>query len=142
MLVTELNNIQIEPIFISDETNSFEGAFRRAIWPILMIGQMFGVMPVVGISSQSLSDLHFKLKSLRTIYAGIVAIISSNYCLFLFWKIFTDSETFNISEYHSWETHIFLFTSPVLTKTISMRLLHYRENYREVHVSYRLIALH
>lgn len=89
--------------FILDESKTFDGTFRAAIWPILFIGQMYGAMPVIGISSQSLSDLHFKLKSFRTIFAVIVAIILSSYSLFSLWKIFTDAVAFNISE---WEVII------------------------------------
>lgn len=61
-----------------------------------MIGQIYGVMPVGGVSAWSLSDLKFKWKDLRTIYAVIVAIILSGYSLFLLWKIFTDVAYFNI----------------------------------------------
>lgn len=79
-----------------DESDRFEGTFRRAIWPFLVISQLYGVMPVAGVSSWSLSDLQFKWKSSRTIYAIIVALILSGYSLYLLWKIFTTIAYFNI----------------------------------------------
>lgn len=89
--------IKNEKSIISDGNFHFEGTFRKAIWPFLVIGQLYGVMPVIGISSRSLSDLHFNWKSFRAIYAVIVAIILSSYSLFVLWKIFTDSAYSNIS---------------------------------------------
>lgn len=81
---------------ISDGSDRFEGTFRRAIWPILVISQMFGAMPVVNVSNWSLSDLHFKWASLRTIYAVFVSTTLSIYSLFLLWKIFTDAVHLNM----------------------------------------------
>lgn len=78
---------------ITDGSDHFEGAFRRAIWPFLVIGQFYGV----GVSSRPLSKLHFKWNCFRTIFAIIVAIILSGYSLFLLWKIFTDAAYFYMS---------------------------------------------
>lgn len=80
--------------------------FRRE-WPVwrniskshlahFVISQMFGAMPVVNVSNWSLSDLHFKWASLRTIYAVFVSTILSVYSLFLLWKIFTDAVHLNM----------------------------------------------
>lgn len=69
-----------------------------AFWPFLIIGQIYGVMPVVGVSSWSLSDLHFNWKCFRTIYAVIVAVILSVHMLYLIWKIIVDSASIHISE--------------------------------------------
>lgn len=80
----------------TDRSDNFEGTFRRAIWPFLVISQLYGVMPVSGVTSWSISDLHFKWKSMRTIYAIVVACILSSYSLYLLWKIFTDIAYFNI----------------------------------------------
>lgn len=74
---------------ISDGSDRFDGTFRRAIWPFLVIGQFFGIMPLIGVSGWSLSDLHFKWKSIRTVYAVCVASILSCYSIFLLWKVFT-----------------------------------------------------
>ena len=92
-----IHNYSIKLKIILDGSHHFEGTFRRAIWPFLFIGQIYGVMPVIGVSSRSLSDLHFKWKSSRTIYAVIVAIILSSYSLFLLWRSFIDIAYFNIS---------------------------------------------
>lgn len=59
---------------------------------------MFGVMPVVGVSSRFVSELRFEWKSYRTIYAVMVAIIFAVYISFLFSRLFVDI-TFSICEY-------------------------------------------
>lgn len=64
-----------------------------------MVGQLHGAMPVIGVSSRSSSDLHFKWKSFRTIYAVIVAFILSSYSLLLLWKIITNPTYLNISRW-------------------------------------------
>lgn len=57
------------------------GNLRRAIRPILLVGQIFGVMPVIGITSHSANDLHFKWKSFRAIYSIIIALTLFCYTL-------------------------------------------------------------
>lgn len=75
---------------ISGENASsyFEGNFRKAIWPILFVGQMFGVMPIIGIKSQSSNDLNFKWNSLRTFHSLFIVIAVSSYTLIAFWNFF------------------------------------------------------
>jgi hypothetical protein len=51
--------------------------FHNAIKPVLTLAQLFGIMPVYGISSSSQSTLKFKLSSLRTICTVIYIIYSS-----------------------------------------------------------------
>lgn len=77
---------------ISDGRDCFEGTFRRAIWPFLLISQLHGVMPLNGISCRSLSELQFKWKSFRTVYAAIVTFTLSTYSSLLICKIFTNPE--------------------------------------------------
>lgn len=77
----------------------FEGAFRRAIWPFLVIGQFYGVMPMVGVSSRPLADLHFKWKTFGAIHAVINAFTLSGYSLFSLWKTFKDASYFNMGEW-------------------------------------------
>lgn len=83
---------------VSDVSYHFEGTFRKAIWPVLAIAQLHGVMPIHGISSESLSDLHFKWKSFRTIYAVIATMILLSHTLLLFWKLLTETVSSQISE--------------------------------------------
>lgn len=65
-----------------------EGNFQKIIWPILLIGQIFGVMPVIGIKSRSSSRLHFKWISWRTFYSLFVVIVLATYTLVIIWKLF------------------------------------------------------
>lgn len=67
----------------------FEGEFREAVWPVLMFSQVFGVMPVNGMESPSISKLQFKWNTKLTLYSLFVAGILSGYGLLLFWKTFT-----------------------------------------------------
>lgn len=62
----------------------FKGCYREAVWPFLAIGQMFGVMPLSGLNVRS--QLHFKWKSLQTIYSLIVVTILITYSIFLIWR--------------------------------------------------------
>lgn len=73
----------------------FEGAFREAIWPILVVAQLFGVMPVSGLKSPLISDLQFKWNSKRSIYTLIIASILSCYVLVLFWSTLTTGAGFS-----------------------------------------------
>lgn len=85
--------------FFADDTDCFEGTFRRAIRPFLLVSQIHGVMPLNGIASKSLSDLHFKWRSPRTIYAALVACTLSTYSLLLLCKIFTNPALPNMSRW-------------------------------------------
>lgn len=67
-----------------------------AIWPFLIIGQLFGVLPTIGIKNRSLSALHFEWKSFRTFYSLIIATILSSYLILLVWKIFTIQIEFDL----------------------------------------------
>lgn len=64
----------------------FEGYFREAIWPILFLGQCFGIMPVIGIKVRLISNVRFKWKSLRTLYSFFVLITVASYTLLVAWK--------------------------------------------------------
>ncbi|KAM8709834.1 hypothetical protein ACLKA7_016611 [Drosophila subpalustris] len=58
------------------------GSFQEAIRPVLIIAQIFALMPVRGISSKYADDLNFSWLSFRSCYALIVSIlflISSGY---------------------------------------------------------------
>lgn len=51
-----------------------DGSFHRAVYPILIIAQLFGVLPVQNISYKCPSRLQFTRKSLRYIFAVFVTI--------------------------------------------------------------------
>ena len=73
-----------------DKNNGFEGTFRNAIWPLLMVIQLFGIMPVIGVTNESLSNLYFKWKSFRTIYALFVIMVFASHALIMLWKMIVD----------------------------------------------------
>lgn len=78
----------MDPQIISDKNKCFEGTFRKAIWPLLIIGQFFGVMPLIGVAHQSLSHLNFKWNSVRTVYALVIALVFVFDTVLLFWRKF------------------------------------------------------
>lgn len=51
-----------------------EGSFHRAVYPILIIAQLFGILPVENISYKCPSRLEFTRKSFRYIFAVFVTI--------------------------------------------------------------------
>ncbi|KAH8298631.1 hypothetical protein KR018_003289 [Drosophila ironensis] len=60
------------------------GSFQEAIKPVLIIAQVFALMPVRGISSKFAEDLSFSWASIRTYYALITILsfgVSSGYVL-------------------------------------------------------------
>ncbi|XP_031638769.1 gustatory receptor for sugar taste 64f-like [Contarinia nasturtii] len=59
------------------------GSFRDAIWPFLIVGQIFGVMPVLGVKSHLIDNLKFKWTALRTVYSIAIAFILAMASLFL-----------------------------------------------------------
>lgn len=75
---------------ISTENYFLEGSFREAIWPFLFIGQLFGVLPVIGVrKTRQTSKLRFKWNCFRTIYSLIIAASLSCYALLLIWETFS-----------------------------------------------------
>lgn len=76
-----------EYIFPVENGNKFfEGIFREAIWPYLVFAQIFGLFPVNGMKSHSISNLQFKWCSLHVCHSLIVATILILYCMLLIWK--------------------------------------------------------
>lgn len=60
-------------------STTIDGGFQGAIASILVIAQCFGIMPVVGITCKSASNLTFQLRSIRTVYAFVTCILSFIY---------------------------------------------------------------
>lgn len=90
----------------TEERDGFIGSFHMAIWPFLVIGQMFGVMPIVGVKNRSFAALHFKWKTLRTFYSLTVALMLSSYSVFLLWKILTVSVEFELIGLFEFDSYI------------------------------------
>lgn len=74
---------------ISGDSDFFEGSFRQAIWPFLVVGQLFAVMPIRGVTSHSLTDLKFSGKNIRTYYSCSVTVVLIAYSLILLYTLFT-----------------------------------------------------
>lgn len=68
----------------SDDSNV--GSFQAAISPVLLMGQLFGVLPVCGISSKHPVSLKFKWICFRTIYA-MALLLGLGYfnCVTVYW---------------------------------------------------------
>lgn len=87
-----LNNF----FFLSDQRDDFRGSFSEAIWPFLVVGQLFGILPVIGVKDHQISKLEFKWFSFRTIYSLIIAVILLSYSLLLlFTVLITASDSFS-----------------------------------------------
>lgn len=57
----------------------YTGSFQEAVGSVLVLGQLFAVMPVVGIKSDRASELAFKWTSIRTIYGIIMFLLLIGY---------------------------------------------------------------
>lgn len=82
------HNIDFLLLSFSAENHSIEGSFREAVGPFLMVGQCFGVLPVIGVRSRNLSELQFKWTSIRTLCSLVCAAFLVCYTLFLGWVAF------------------------------------------------------
>lgn len=83
-----LELISYKTFVILGQNANFEGNFREAIWPVLFVGQIFGVMPVTGIKSRSSNDPVFKWKNVRTFHSLFIIIAVSSYTLIAVWNVF------------------------------------------------------
>ncbi|XP_020801489.1 gustatory receptor for sugar taste 64e [Drosophila serrata] len=84
------------------EDYKYSGSFQEAIKPVLIIAQIFALMPVRGVSSKFAEDLAFAWSSARTYYALITIVcfgVVSGYLV-----VFVTNVTFN---FDSVETLIF-----------------------------------
>lgn len=52
-------------------------------FPVLVIGQLFGVMPLNGIKSKDVADLSFSWRSYRLYYTVICALMMSIYSFYV-----------------------------------------------------------
>lgn len=52
-------------------------SFHQAVVPILVTAQIFGLMPVTGISSSTPYGLWFKWRSIRTCFCFIIIFLQS-----------------------------------------------------------------
>lgn len=57
------------------------GSFQEAIGSILVLAQLVGLMPVVGVKCSSASQLRFKWNSIRTMYSFVVFLLLLAYAI-------------------------------------------------------------
>lgn len=70
----------------------FGGGFDAAIWPLIALGQFFGLLPVKRLFT---SDYQFKWTSLRTMYSVLMITILATYSMFLTYKTFYELKTYS-----------------------------------------------
>lgn len=87
--------VSVADIFRSHKVHHvYRDSFHRAIYPVLLVAQFMGLMPVEGIGAANATFLHFKLQSIRTIYAFVFSLIGILFLLFEIYRVNTsDSAT-------------------------------------------------
>lgn len=60
---------------------ALRGSFHDAIGPVLRVSQFFGLMPVDGVNSNDISNINFRWKSIKSIYALVFLACGSVECL-------------------------------------------------------------
>ncbi|XP_073947916.1 gustatory receptor for sugar taste 64e-like [Choristoneura fumiferana] len=76
---------------ISNESSGNRVTFQSAMKLTMIIGQFFGLIPVIGVSETDTSKLRFRLLSWRFAYSLISIIGQGSLVCFCFLKLFTDS---------------------------------------------------
>lgn len=89
---TLLNILNI--FYWTGENNNCRSDFCEAIWPFLVAGQLFGLLPVIRVKDRVASQLQFKWASLRTVYSLCILTILSFYTIFLIFETCVDSNTY------------------------------------------------
>lgn len=80
---------------VTDRDQTHRGRFQEAIGNVLAFAQFFAMMPLVGVTKSSATELHFKWKSVRAIYAIIIFIFAAIYLSILFILTLSREMTFN-----------------------------------------------
>lgn len=90
------------PNMTTGQNATARGNFREAIWPILLVGQVFGVMPMIGVRGRKISVLCFKWQSVRTIYSVFIAIVLVSYSILVTLNTFqNDIQLSSVCKYNS-----------------------------------------
>ncbi|XP_048004985.1 gustatory receptor 5a for trehalose-like [Leguminivora glycinivorella] len=90
------HNLKLQPeIFmtplLTSDYNGFQATFQEAMKVTIIIGQFFGLNPVIGVSEINTTKLKFQIKSCRFIYSLLSIIGQCTVVSFSFLKLFTDS---------------------------------------------------
>lgn len=79
----------------TDRDQMNQGRFQEAIGNVVAFAQIFAMMPLVGVTKSSASELHFKWRSARAIYATITFILAVGYLSIIFILTLSRQMTFN-----------------------------------------------
>lgn len=58
-----------------------QDTFHRAIFPVLFVAQLFGLLPVQGVSSNNVASLKFQWISYRVFHSCLVVTVGSCFVL-------------------------------------------------------------
>lgn len=56
---------------------SIDDSVHVAFGPVLVLSQIFGIMPVQGVLGPTADNLRFRWRSLRVVYAGLMILTSA-----------------------------------------------------------------
>lgn len=79
----------------TDRDQINRGRFQEAIGNVLAFAQIFAMIPLVGVKKSSATELHFKWRSVRAIYATIIFTFAAIYVSILFILTLKREMTFN-----------------------------------------------
>lgn len=74
----------------------YTGSFHEAIAPVLVLAQLFALMPVIGIKGDTASDLRFSWKAFRTAYSLIVFVLTTIYAALAIFMAFRRKVEFDL----------------------------------------------
>lgn len=80
---------------VTDPDQINRGRFQEAVGSLLAFGQFFAMMPLVGVTKSSATELQFRWKCVRTIYATIIFIAAAIYLSILYILTLSRELTFN-----------------------------------------------
>lgn len=63
--------------------------FQEAIWPLLTFGQLFGILPVVGVKNRSSDHVRFEWRRIRNYYSLAIGATLIAYTLLSIWNALT-----------------------------------------------------
>lgn len=79
----------------TDQEFTNHGRFQTAIGNVLALAQLLAMMPVIGVTKPSASQLRFEWKSVRAIYTAIIFTLAAAYLFVLFVVTLSNQMTFN-----------------------------------------------
>lgn len=71
------------------------GRFQAALGKVLVFAQFFAMMPVIGVTNPSATQLYFNWKSIRAMYTAIIFVLAAAYLTIVFFLTLSKQITFN-----------------------------------------------